>query len=623
MAATAGRSGAGGVSHLPQSRFNGAAIGAAAAAAADAAIEWDRIPIYAPTPEQQTQMKKHLVRFTSHLPVQYPSSTPSSTAQSVSATASSTSSLAPPKLLYPFPPSTRLTSPRYVDIKPKFISRRKTMKSGAAAAAAAATASGAAGTADGGKGGAGGEKDVESDEINPLDRRWRLEDGTSSAVDSRRTGPGSTSSSGPNAFSLDSRGRPRFVYVGGRDPKEQTAPHQFVLLERRGNKFFLHQLESYKFRHDDATAENMTLEEAEQKMRGRVRRFEKRMRSMASLMAHDNDEEGTSAGTVLERARPSLAGKVTRAPDQDRADDAFADIGGRSSKVGAVDSSLAQDRRAKALERRRRARAEAGADYQRTFDDDDIDMDMDVLDGQGDEAEPDHHYQDADMAERDELEQAMELNKELLAKGKLVASSKGGDVSLEQLEEEQMNEEIENELEETWKEQQQESLASGWNAAAMKDEESEDDEEYDDDKLTLDEAPEDGEEEEQESKVKRESAAASSTAPPTRKRPISPAVGQSSTKKIKTEGGSVAAAASTTLPPLSVSVVEPLVISILQSAPVGVEYSLSSLLRALQSRRPDTANPAAKDVLKQVFKTVIKRQPNGTVILRKEFQKKT
>ena len=347
---------------------------------------WERFPLYA-APSSAPPF--HLVKFLSALPLaNAPKATPTVAPgvaaageegpegwgamppppASATVAAAAASSGAPPKLAYPFSKDTRLCSPRHTDYRSKFIQRKKVQKGGIGAAAANASAGAAAlaSTKSEEKSAASGDPDG----INPLDRKWRLED--------------------PRAI----KGAPS--YLGAREPpprKEIHAmtPNHFLLLQRSPDgKFSFVNVENYAFRHVDSSAATTSLEEAEQKMKQRMKRFEKRVKSMNNILGGDEDEEGGAGGAAgkagggggglaMEGARPSIAGKIQPAERVEKADDAFEDMGVVSSKsaaaAGASVASLTSGaRKAAQLARSAKIKREGGADYTRQFDDDDVDF---------------------------------------------------------------------------------------------------------------------------------------------------------------------------------------------------------------------------------------------------------
>jgi hypothetical protein len=135
------------------------------------------------------------------------------------------------------------------------------------------------------------------------------------------------------------------VYLGIHDPiprkelHQVTANHHAMLVRQEG-KFLLVPVDTYSFRHSD-NDDRMTLEEAEQKMKQRVKRFEKRVRSMATLQAHNDEEDATTTaggaaagGMTLERARPAGTTKSQTTEKTEKADDAFADAPSSRNKAG-------------------------------------------------------------------------------------------------------------------------------------------------------------------------------------------------------------------------------------------------------------------------------------------------
>lgn len=155
------------------------------------------------------------------------------------------------------------------------------------------------------------------------------------------------------------------MYLGSRDqvPRKeihQQAANHYAMLVRQEGKFLLVPVETYSFRHTD-NDDRMTLEEAEQKMKSRVKRFEKRVRNMATLQQH-HDEEDAAAGLTnnataaegggggnaasalaLERARPMGITK-TQTEKVEKADDAFADTPAVRSKAGTDTESMGHTR---------------------------------------------------------------------------------------------------------------------------------------------------------------------------------------------------------------------------------------------------------------------------------------
>lgn len=498
---------------------------AAAGAAAADGERWDSFPIYLGGSESRPF---HLVKFLSTLPLAYGTTAapgaagaaaPSAAAAASSAAAAAATPamrpgelgvLPPPsasstaaaaaaaansaKLLFPFAKETRLVSPRHVDFRSKFIQRKKVMKQALPSNAGAGAVAAAAAKADDKAAAADGEG------VNPLDRKWRLED----------------------AHPRTQRNAPS--YIGAHEPvprKEihQQQPNHFVLLMRHEGRFTLVPADNYAFRHVDAAATGpgaiLTLEEAEQKMKTRMRRFEKRVRGMATLQAQNDEEEGGPSaggggggggggGMALERARPTLTGKIQPAPREDKADDAFSEMGVIMGKGGAQPLGLsAGARKAVALARAAKLKREGGADYTRQFDDDDVDFGgEDRLDGQGGEA--DEEMRDEEEILREEQAAQEAANEALERANKLALARKPG-MSMDEVEQQAMAEEEAEEgaLSEGEGDDDKGPAAGGAASKSSKkdvasESSSDDESDYDDEDLSLED---DEEEEEEESEL--------------------------------------------------------------------------------------------------------------------------
>ena len=700
---------------LGSSSGYGAAASAAAAAAAASAPSivslppvmvdgevWERYPIYT---SSSHAAPFHLVNFLSQLPVVQPpagsaaaaalaaSAAPAAATASASggggggqtlaalpaarpslSTSGPGASSAPPpqKLLYPFSSATRLCSPRHVDVRSKFIQRKKLMKppggganvsAGAAALAATKAASAAAGGSE--------EKEKDGEGVNPLDRKWRLED------------------------SRAAKGAPSYIGTHDTVPRKQihqAGTNHFLLLRRSAEgRFTFVPTEKYAFRHVDASAPTLTLEEAEQKMKSRMKRFEKRIKSMSTLQAQNDEEDGVSSGVggggggggglAMERARPTLTGKIQPAPREEKADDAFSDMGlgsgsskSASAAAGAAGGSSgaalsAGARRAASFARAAKARREGGADYTRQFDDDDVDFaGEDRLDGQGAEADEDMQRDDEDEVLRAQQAEQEEANLALERANKILMTRKPG-MSIEDAEDavrddeeaddRAADDEVDKEAaaaagadndedKSSSSKSRKEAAAAAAAAAAQGSDSSDSESDFEDDELNLDDDEEDeeGDESEEDSKhqqqQQRAMTAISATPANMRKRPLSPsatmagaspAAAAAAMKKIKVEGGAAArtsfggaaaagagaaAAAAPVVSAAEIAQIEHVVVSEMLAA--TAPFTSKSIALHLRAKYPQLISGRTIVALRNILKTVASIQPDKNIILKKEFQ---
>ena len=406
----------------------------------------------------------------------------------------------------------------------------------------------------------------------------------------------------------------------------------------------------------------MTLEEAEQKMKTRMKRFEKRVRSMATLQAQlEEDDNGTttatggssaSSGMALARVRPLATTKQVY-DTTEKADDAFADTPSSSARS-----------RASILAKAAKVKREEGADYVRQFDDDDVDGNDDRLDGQGGEAS-DRESDDEEVLAAEQA--AAEADAAAMERKKNATLQRKAGMTVEEAEEEQEWAEAAAEA----ADEEDEDMAptstttgttggvkSSQQKRVKRDDDSDDD--IDDSDLSLDD--ESGEEDEKKSppnvneptaKLERSPSPSTTQAGATpsnaRKRPISPAtVSGSTTKKMKTEGGSsvsatsatpssttstpsgaptstsISTSASTSAPPPTPSELaemERLVIRELLGAPSGQPYTSKSLAQKLNKKFPQYFNKRSAGALRDILKKVVSVLPDKVhIILKKEYQ---